>query len=75
MKRKNVNAKIVRDSTTKVIAELFGKTPSYVSKVMADTKHIIYKGKNPMAIRQAYLEYKQEHKRVIKKLRQFRKAA
>lgn len=58
------------DDTATVIANVFKKDVSYIRKIIADTGHVRYKGKKPMQIRRAYLQYKYSKERIIQKLQQ-----
>jgi len=62
-----------RDDAATVIAELFDKTPDYIRQVIRDERHIRYKGKRSLAIRQAYLEYKNSKQAIIAQLQHYKK--
>lgn len=61
------------DDSYTVIADLFKVSNVYVRRVVADEAHAIYKGKKPLAIRQAYLEYKNSKQAIIAQLQHYKK--
>lgn len=46
-----------RDEAVAIVAQALNKSKPYVRAVIADTKHIKYKGNKPNAIRKAYCYY------------------
>lgn len=56
------------DEVAKTIALVFDCGDRYVRAVIADTRHIKYKGENPQAIRRAYCLYVKNKHIILRKL-------
>ena len=66
--RKNITRKKY-DEVANIIAQTFDCTDRYVRAVVADSKHIKYKGDKPQAIRKAYCFYIKNKQTILRELR------